>query len=205
MHLRLFAAACLITLACAFGSPADAEPIQFSFNGTVQLGAFPPAINAGDPVTGTFWLDPFAPDNDPSARSGRFSTLGPFLLFVEGFNIAAGATELIQTNIGGSLALPIELFAGFSDATTTIPGAVSATGYVWWLDQTSTNANSVDTNVAAWLPLGFEVSLLSDDGSRIGGFAGSVSGIRSVPEPTTLSMTALGMLMLGARRFRRSK
>lgn len=208
MKRRLFL---LLFLALAFGGVASANPITFTFSGSVTQTNFDPndpffgAVAFGSLFSGDYTFDPAAPDGNASGSGGSYNAAGaPF-----GWNLLLGGrnfsndllnigvannfgTGADQYTVTGGLGTDLVLALFFEDGTGTVfagdalPLALSLSSF------------------------GFNSFVLSGllDGNQIE-IQGSITALQSlgqtptvVPEPATLSLLAAGLAAFGWRMRR---
>jgi hypothetical protein len=207
MH-RLSLIALVTTVAfLALAAPAGAVTVFVNWTGTVT--AAPVGINVGDTITGSYSYDTTAPILETTSTTGVFGTYHDSLFMVSGlsgtfsnnlirvFNDSSGRDQIdsscspgggtcVPSYLGDVLpGTPIQLFVPFIDSD----GSVFS-----------------DTSLPASLdPSDFEnifggrIDLIGADPVRF-----SVDSFTAVPEPSTLSLSALGLLGLTAARRRRA-
>ena len=192
----------LLLAAAALGTAttAMANTVNITFNGWVVVGGFPPAVNSGDPVTGTLTYDPNTP---PTMPDSGYWDLPAATLDVMFGSVNATATYLMaRTGTGESLEFEgVGLFLGNGAILRFRIDDIGNSG-AFDFNHLPTTFSSLDQYTT------FGTVVLSDfEGMPIvvgtDTALGATIHFVQIPEPATWGLIAAGMLYVLLRKYRR--
>lgn len=211
--------ALLVMICLAVSLPASATPLTFTFTGHVTF--IDPVVSAGsislgDTLNGTFVFDDTATLDVPNSSTtfARYASPDAPLSATIGSYALSGNAEMAVWNV-----LLEDLYQVITNNQWDFPRsslvAASIAGYVPYAfvlnfeDDTGTALNSLELvppDLASYSGRRFDINFLdaNNNFADLGGTVDSLSIVAAVPEPATLTLTALGMAGV-VNRYRRSR
>ena len=206
-------------------SDVQAAPITFEVSGIVSfldgsaaLANVFPSVALGQPISGRYTFEPLAPDTSPGdPTEGLYPVSGsPYGMTFSagGVTFTSNAVSMVIRNnaVGG---IYDEYIAGFSTATPFSPANASppptaSNNFAIQLALTSTNTSLYSSDA---LPAGapdlaqfdfrpsFSLSFF-DVAGNFGNVEATLTSIREVPEPGTMTLLGLALPAIAVRRRR---
>lgn len=215
-------AACLCVQSDVQAAPITFEVSAFVslLDGSAALANVFPSVALGQPISGRYTFEPLAPDTNPGdPTEGLYPVSGsPYGMTFSagGVTFTSNAVSMVIRNnaVGG---IYDEYIAFFSTATPFSPANASppptaSTNFAIQLALTSTNtslysSDALPAGVPDFAQFDFQPSFslsFFDLAGNFGNVEATVTSIRGVPEPATMTLLGLALPAIALRRRRAS-